>query len=232
MLIYWLIDQLNFLYFLLFTNMLKKIIKLIIPPIIPYLYLKFFTNKKNSLFDGDDFLFRKSIEDIKIYGEYGCGLSTKWILKNTLSQVISVDSSGDWVEMVKTECKDYISRLSLKHIDLGKVGDWGKPINYVKCSNFSDYTDYIWKQSEKPKIVLVDGRFRVCCFLTSLKFAEAGTKIIFDDYVNRPHYHFVEKYVSRIKECGRQCLFIVPSKSEINMDTLNKDIDAFRFVMD
>ena len=50
--------------------------------------------------------------------------------------------------------------------------------------------------------------------------------------MNRPHYHFVEKYVSRINECGRQCLFLVPSKSEIDMDSLNKDIDFFRFVMD
>ena len=98
--------------------------------------------------------------------------------------------------------------------------------------NFPDYTDYIWKQSEKPTLVLIDGRFRVCCFLTSLKFAEAGTKIIFDDYVNRPYYHFIEKYVSRINECGRQCLFIVPSKIKIDIDSLNKDIDAFRFVMD
>ena len=63
-------------------------------------------------------------------------------------------------------------------------------------------------------------------------FLKVGTKIIFDDYVNRPHYHFVEKYVSRINECGRQCLFVVPSKSSIDMDSLNKDIDFFRFVMD
>ena len=212
--------------------MFKRVIKSLIPPIIPYLYLKGFSNKKNSLFDGDDVLFKKSIEDIKVYGEYGCGLSTTWILKNTLSQVISVDSSGDWVEKVKTESRDYISRLTINHIDLGKVGDWGKPISYLKCRYFSDYTDYIWKQSEKPKLVLIDGRFRVCCFLTSLKFAEPGTKIIFDDYVNRPFYHFIEKYVSRISEYGRQCLFIVPAKNLIDMDLLNRDIEAFRFVMD
>ena len=212
--------------------MLTKIIQFLLPPIIPYLYIKFFSSINKSLFDGNDFLFKKSIEGIKIYGEYGCGLSSKWMLKNTSSIVISVDSSKEWVEKVKTENKNHQSRLKIKHVDLGKVGDWGRPISYLKCSNFSDYTDYIWKQSEKPKLVLIDGRFRVCCFLTSLKFAEAGTKIIFDDYVNRPHYHFVEKYVSRINECGRQCVFVVPSKSEIDMDSLNKDIDAFRFVMD
>tara|TARA_Y100001968_G_scaffold212470_1_gene195647 strand:+ start:71 stop:709 length:639 start_codon:yes stop_codon:yes gene_type:complete len=212
--------------------MFKKIIKSLIPPNIHNLYLKFFFNKNNSLFDGDDFLFKKSIEDIKIYGEYGCGQSSGWMLKNTKSKVISVDSSKEWVEKVKTENKNYLSRLIINHIDLGKLGDWGKPVSYLMCSNFSDYTDYIWKQAEKPTLVLVDGRFRVCCFLTSLKFSDPGTKIIFDDYVNRPHYHFIEKYVSRISECGRQCLFIVPLKSEIDMDSLDKDIDAFRFVMD
>ena len=212
--------------------MFKKILNSLIPPIISYLYLKFLSTKKNSLFDGDDLLFKKSTKDIKIYGEYGCGLSSKWILKNTSSKVISVDSSKKWVEKVKAENKNYHSRLIINHIDLGKVGSWGRPISYEKSCNFSDYTDYIWKQPEKPKLVLIDGRFRVCCFLTSLKFADAGTKIIFDDYVNRPYYHFIEKYVSRINECGRQCLFIVPSKSKIDIDSLNKDIDSFRFVLD
>ena len=212
--------------------MFKKIIQLLLPPIIPYLYLKFFSSIRKSLFDGDDFLFKKSLEGIKIYGEYGCGLSSKWMLKNTNCKVISVDSSKEWVEKTKTENKKYLSKLTINHIDLGKVRRWGFPLSYVKSNNFQDYTDYIWKQSESPTFVLVDGRFRVCCFLTSLKFAEAGTKIIFDDYVNSPHYHFIEKYVSRINECGRQCLFIVPAKNEIDMISLNKDIDAFRFVMD
>ena len=85
---------------------------------------------------------------------------------------------------------------------------------------------------QTPKLVLVDGRFRVCCFLTNLKFAEEGTKILFDDYTNRPHYHFVEKYVSRFKECGRQCMFVVPSKADIDMVELEKDIVSFRNVMD
>tara|TARA_A100001035_G_C27621053_1_gene425438 strand:- start:97 stop:735 length:639 start_codon:yes stop_codon:yes gene_type:complete len=212
--------------------MFKKIIKLLLPPIIPYLYFKFFSSLRQSLFDGDDFLFKKSLEGIRIYGEYGCGLSSKWMLKNTNCKVISVDSSKEWVKKIKTENKKYLSKLTINHIDLGEVRRWGFPLSYVKSNNFQDYTDYIWKQSVTPTFVLVDGRFRVCCFLTSLKFAEEGTKIIFDDYVNSPHYHFIEKYVSRINECGRQCLFIVPAKNEIDMISLNKDIDAFRFVMD
>jgi len=68
-------------------------------------------------------------------------------------------------------------------------------------------------------------------FLTSLKFAEEGTHIIFDDYMNRPEYHIVEKYVERVEYCGRQCLFIVPSQQEIDLDMLEKDINNFRYVM-
>ena len=211
---------------------IKLLISLLTPRIIPYLYSKFFSFNKNSLFDGDDILFKKLIKDIEIYGEYGCGLSSQWILKNTDSKIISVDSSIDWVKKVKNDIKEYQNRFIIKAIDLGEVTGAGRPLNYDNCRNFSEYTDYIWKQKDKPKMVLVDGRFRVCCFLTSLKYADPGTKIIFDDYVHRTYYHFVEKYVERNKECGRQCLFIVPSKNEIDMDSLNKDIEAFRFVMD
>ncbi len=219
--------------------MLKKIIKLFFPKFSQYLSSTFFRKKNslifdrnNLLFDGDSFLFKKLARENNIYGEYGCGLSTIWMLRNTSAQVISVDSSQEWAEKVKNDNFVFKSRLIIKHIDIGKVGPFGRAISYNKCNNFQDYTDFIWKRSVKPELVLIDGRFRVCCFLTSLKLADPGTKIIFDDYVNRPHYHFIEKYVSRIQESLRQCLFIVPSKNEIDMDSLDKDIELFRFVMD
>jgi hypothetical protein len=114
---------------------------------------------------------------------------------------------------------------------LGDVGSWGYPTTYIRQNFFTDYTDYLWNQIEKPNVVLIDGRFRVCCFLTSLKFAEEGTQILFDDYIIQAHYHFVEKYLSPIKVCGRQCLFIVPPKNNINLKELDKDINSFRNVM-
>jgi hypothetical protein len=80
--------------------------------------------------------------------------------------------------------------------------------------------------------VVIDGRFRVCCFLTSLKFADEGPHIILDDYMRRPEYHIVEKYLERVEHCGRQCLTIVPSPQEIDFDSLENDINHFRYVMD
>lgn len=214
--------------------MILKIIKALVPPVIPMAYRKLFPAKEQSigLFDGDEALFIGEVMSAKIYGEYGCGQSTKWVLNNTTAKVIAVDTSSEWITTVQNDNQDNNARLTIHHSDLGEVGDWGRPLSYEQRSHFSDYTDFVWNQSDKPDLVLVDGRFRVCCFLTVLKLADAGTRIIFDDYTDRPHYHIVEKYAPRVKECGRQCLFVVPPKSDIDMDELERDISAFRYVMD
>jgi hypothetical protein len=212
---------------------LTKIIKYSVPLII-IIFIKKLRSclNQNKLFDGHDSLFKQEIKKIDIYGEYGCGKSTSWVLNNTSAMVIAVDTSNNWVKSVKTKNKKNIKRLNIHHSDLGKVGRWGLPLSYCKMENFSDYTNYIWSLKKKPNLVLIDGRFRVCCFLTSLKFADEWTKIIFDDYNNNPHYHFVEKYVTPVKTNGRQSLFVVPQKSQINLPELNKDISAFRNVFD
>jgi hypothetical protein len=226
--------------------MLKKILKKPAFPIFNIFYSKLTSllsisslqkliirsSHPSVLFSRDDVLFKRVLKNVKIYGEYGCGKSTVWVLRNTSAQVLSVDTSAYWINEV---CKDNVenqARLMIRRIDLGDVGDYGYPIDYSKCDFFNLYTDFLWNQDEKPSVVLIDGRFRVCCFLTSLKFADEGTHIIFDDYMNRPGYHIVEKYVDKVEHCGRQCLFIVPSPQEIDLNSLEKDINNFRYVMD
>jgi len=214
--------------------MRKELLKKFIPPILISLYrrLRFPDKNPNILFDGDDTLFKELTRSAQTYGEYGCGKSTKWVVNNTSAKVIAVDTSEEWVDVVRADNSEDTDRLNIQHVDLGDLGAWGRPIDYGKRASFSDYTDHLWNQDTKPDVVLVDGRFRVCCFLTSLKFAAEGTQILFDDYTNRPHYHVVEKYAARERECGRQCLFVVPEKSKLDFDELEKDITAFRHVMD
>ena len=185
-----------------------------------------------TLFDGDDSLFKDVLKTSKIFGEYGCGSSTEWVLKNTTANILSVDSSRDWVDKISSGNATYNKRIKLKHIDLGEVENWGRPISYEKSYNFINYFNWIWNQDILPDTVLIDGRFRVCCFLTSLKYANENTKIIFDDYNNRPYYHVVEKFVKKEQTCGRQALFIVKNKNDINIDLLNIEINNFHYVMD
>ena len=185
-----------------------------------------------TLFDGDDILFKDVLKTSENFGEYGCGSSTEWVLKYTNANILSVDSSRDWVDKINLRNAEYNKRIKLKYIDLGEVENWGRPVGYEKSYNFINYFNWIWNQDILPDTVLIDGRFRVCCFLTSIKYANENTKIIFDDYNNRPYYHVIEKFIKKEQTCGRQALFVVKNKNDINIDLLNIEINNFHYVMD
>ena len=220
---------------------MKRVLRLLLPPILLKLF-RFIVDISsgktggNHLFDGDDAMFKREIKLASlIYGEYGAGASTRWVLENSDAQILAVDTSEYWVETTRQACSKYGDRAKIQFINLGEIGLWGRPKSYSHLSRFKDYTDTIWRVDQgqdSPGLVLIDGRFRVCCFLTSLKYAKSGAKIIFDDYGDRPYYHYIEKYVRPSEWCGRQALFIVPEKDHIDFQQLEDDIKLFRCVME
>tara|TARA_B100000242_G_scaffold289410_2_gene259199 strand:+ start:2587 stop:3228 length:642 start_codon:yes stop_codon:yes gene_type:complete len=213
--------------------MLKKIIKNLTPPLI-YKFLSFIFNQNkyqnDRLFDGEDELFKSLITNTDVYGEYGCGNSTIWVSKNYNINIYSVETDLFWQKKISKTIKN--KKCEIYHADLGKVRNWGMPLNYERENFFNSYTDWIWQQKYKPTVVLIDGRFRVCCFLTTLINSNSGTKIIFDDYNDRDHYHYVEKYIKPTKKNNRQSLFIVPGKDQLDIDKIKKSINNFRYVFD
>lgn len=186
---------------------------------------------KDILFDGDDGLFKSLINDIKIYFEYGCGKSTEYMYRNSKCKIYSVDTSKEWVDRMRNisvEAND--ERLNLNWVDVGEIGDWGRPQSYAKRKNFSLYSNWFWDIKIPPDLVLIDGRFRVLCFLTTLRFAPIGTKIIFDDYSNRSFYHIAEEFSPVLDRCGRQVLFEVTHNAK---ELINDDIlKSFQNVID
>ena len=81
-------------------------------------------------------------------------------------------------------------------------------------------------------LVLIDGRYRVACFLTSIKNCKLGTKIIFDDYKSRPHFHIVEEFIEPVRYYGDQAVFEINSKENLDMSKLDELIGKFEYVMD
>jgi hypothetical protein len=185
----------------------------------------------NTLFDNNDILFKKYLMKSNVFAEYGCGQSTYWLLKNTTAQILSVDTSIDWINTIKQSKVYEEQKIKLKYIDVGKVENWGFPIDYSKRDSFIDYTNWVWKQNLIPDTVLIDGRFRVCCFFTCLKFAKDGTIIIFDDYFDRPYYHIVEKYLRVHQKCGRQAIFKIFNKKKFDSKIIDTEIKNFRHVL-
>lgn len=191
------------------------------------------------LFDGDDALFKQVLSSAEradepfVYGEYGCGLSTRWVLNHTAARIFSIDSSEGWIANVRDNvAAERASRFNPKWADLGEIENWGRPASYSHERNFELYTNWIWQQDQKPSIVLIDARFRVCCFLTCLKFADPGTFILFDDYSNRGIYHIVERVLTQFDVCGRQVCFEVPERDKIDFELVEDLVGKFRYVMD
>ena len=181
------------------------------------------------LFDGEGERFKEYIRSASVYGEYGCGFSTTWIYENTQCKILSVDSSREWVDQT-LKTVEHDPRVDLRWVDLGELKKWGRPKSYAHRSRFPEYINSIWERDDKPQLVLVDGRFRVACFLTSLLRADAGSIIVFDDYVNRPHYHIVEEFVTTQEIFGRQAYFEVPEN--MDREAIKDLVEKFTFVMD
>jgi len=186
----------------------------------------------NILFRGHDLIFKKLIKKSKVYLEYGSGKSTLWTLKNTNTKVYSIETDKEWYKKILENTNKETKKIDIKLVDIGPVINWGRPINYNYYKNFNDYTDFYWKKNIQPDLVLIDGRFRVCSFLTSLKFAQEGTFILFDDYIERGIYHIVESFIKKYDQNLEQALFKVPPKSEIDYERLEEMINNFRFVVD
>ena len=182
------------------------------------------------LFDGDDKLFKDLIKKISTYFEYGCGKSTEYAYKYSNCKIYSVDTDLSWVRKIQQLTngkKD--TRLNIDWINIGNVEQWGYPLTYAKRKYFFNYANNFYKKNCKPELVLIDGRLRIFCFLTTIKNAPNGTKIIFDDYTNRPLYHVAEEFSPLIDKCGRQALFEVNSKAKNTIN--NKTLLSFQNVL-
>lgn len=177
------------------------------------------------LFKGDTRFLTTHGPGARLYGEYGCGQSTLWMAENTDARIVSVDSSQDWIASTRARVGD--GRVTFHWIDIGPLRDWGMPESYAKRANFPSYPRALWSGPETPDLVLIDGRFRVACFLETLAHADPGTRIIFDDYVDRPRYHLIEEYLAPVERTRRQALFVVPD----GLDREAAAAEAVRFQM-
>tara|TARA_B100000131_G_scaffold226192_1_gene217800 strand:- start:178 stop:852 length:675 start_codon:yes stop_codon:yes gene_type:complete len=220
----------------LITN-IKNFIIGFLPPHLMNIYRKikktflqpFKKDEVIKLFDGEELLFMDLLDDCSVYGEYGCGESTIYAANNTDKEIISIDNSIEWINKVKGRISQE-RIIDLHHSDMGDLLPWGFPRTYDYKENFKDYFEYMWMKDKTPDFVLIDGRFRVACFLTTLLYAEKDTLVLFDDYVDRGIYKIVEKFIKPIQINGRQAVFRI--QKSFQEDELKDYISRFELVFD
>jgi hypothetical protein len=159
--------------------------------------------------------------------EWGAGNSSLYVQDCGNASLLSIESDSIWARAISEKLTPPNKVL---FVDIGQVGPWGRPRNYDRAEHFSDYFAAELLRELRPDLVLVDGRFRLACFLTALINTDPGTRILFDDYLSRPHYSFVERFCSPSEVRFDQALFMRPE--EVDVDTIQGWIERFSMVMD
>jgi len=158
-----------------------------------------------------------AMRSCQTYLEYGSGGSTIMASRFPIKNIISVESDASWLKAVEEKFKSTSSNknnLSPLHINIGPTKSLGYPIDDSNWKEYWRYPITPWEHCKKlgaePDLVLIDGRFRLACFLATLLNAPAGCQILFDDYSDRPHYHLAENFLTPITQIDRMTVFVVP----------------------
>lgn len=158
-------------------------------------------------------VLREEYTKAKAIIEYGSGGSTVVASENKDCTVFSVESDLNWLQMMQNWFNENppAGVVRLHHADIGPTKEWGNPIDERKWRNFVDYPYSVWQRNDliEPDVVLIDGRFRVGCFLATIFSITRETTILFDDYLDRPTYKVVEEYTLPESYGGRMAVFRV-----------------------
>jgi len=159
-------------------------------------------------------LLKERLADCSCFLEYGAGGSTVLAAEMGVPAIYSVESDRVFLDAVKAAVEERTDGTKLvdHYVDIGPTAEWGNPRDSSQAAKWPLYPSSIWndiiaREGEEPELVLIDGRFRVACFLATLMFAKPETTILFDDYYDRPHYHTVEKYIAPVSRAGRMAEF-------------------------
>ena len=143
--------------------------------------------------------------------EYGSGGSTLLAADNASATVFSVESDAKWLDMMRNwfSAHPAKARMTLHHADIGPTKAWGMPTNERHCRRWPAYPNSVWDLGHfrQPDTVLIDGRFRLACFLTVLIRSTAPVRVLWDDYGDRPAYHEAEAFVKPSRMIGRMAEF-------------------------
>lgn len=166
------------------------------------------------------------LSETENYFEFGIGGSTYLASKHVRGDICGVESDASWVEKVRQETSDN-PRVHLTHVDIGPTGDWGFPTGNAHQDRFGNYSAAIVASGRKDfDLCLVDGRFRVACFLQALIYLNSDAIIGIHDYTDRPQYHLIEKFARPI--AGTHQLKFFQRRLAIDEAEVLHELDTYR----
>ena len=176
--------------------------------------------------------FQQLLSRARLYVEFGSGGST--LLADRLGvETISIESDRFYAATIRSALSEG-SRVKVVHVEIGATGPHGYPLlrrpTRARVERWLDYAERPYRMlgASFPDLVLIDGRFRVACALSSLRQAArtgADTAILVDDYFkpNRRAYARIEAFAGAPQGVGASAVFRV-SKGALRQCPTGDDI--------
>jgi hypothetical protein len=163
------------------------------------------------------------------YVEFGSGGSTCLAATLVKYSVDSIDSSQLWLERVKAGCLGAAVVPRLHFVDIGPIGDWGRPTDESARERWPNYSSGVWAEinAAKTDLCLVDGRFRVACFLEALLRCGPSTRVAIHDFQCRPQYHVIRDFAEEIASADNLSVFL--RKRSVSDSVLRSAIATWQY---
>ncbi len=161
--------------------------------------------------DAEVALLTSFLRQSRRYFEFGCGGSTFVASRTVAGRVTAVDSSAPWLERMREACRGEGGRaeLNLIHVDIGPVGELGMPVDPATRDRWPAYYETVWRHpgSLDADLFLVDGRFRVACFMKTLLNCSPDAVIMIHDFT-RPYYQVIRQVAREIASVDSLSAFL------------------------
>ena len=175
-------------------------------------------------------LLRATYKGAGVILEYGTGGSTLVAAQSATTAVFGVESDHAWFLNMEKWFTDNPPKIPvhLHYGNIGPTGKWGVPKAKANAPRWPGYALAVWDRADfaHPDVVLVDGRFRLACMLTTLFRITRPVRLLCDDYLSRAAYHPFELLVGRPEMTGRMAAFTLTPQS-LPADQMGWIIAAF-----
>lgn len=164
--------------------------------------------------------------------EYGSGGSTLLAGACDVAEIVSIDSSIEWLTTVNNSkvWRESKSKLTLGHVDIGPTAKWGRPTVTASNAKFHTYAAAISQFRGDHDVVMVDGRFRVGCALLAIRYLSRNGVIVVHDFLKERGYHAVLKYLDVVNQVDT-LVFLKP-KRLLSLSALSNDIRRYAVIPD
>lgn len=177
-------------------------------------------------------LFEKYYNKCNILLEYGSGGSTYYAATecNNLKHIYVVEGDSGWIKKLK-ETIPIENQSKITFIDMKldcKPNSFGYPSTNCSKDSQLNYSLQV-KPEYNCDLIFIDGRFRVSCCLNCYDNISDECMILFDDFLDRPHYHIVLNFFEIIEK-GNGRMVVLKKKENIDREALKNAIEKYQLV--